>query len=173
VRIVPVYLVMTTNLAIEDRTALPYVGIRRTITMQTFAEVADRLPELFGWLAARGIAPAGAPFFRYVVIDMERELEVEAGVPVAQPVEGEAEVLAGVLPAGRYAVTTHIGHPDELLAVTGAFLEEAGARGLRFDATETERGTRWGCRLELLHTDPAEQPDMNKWETKLAFRLAD
>jgi effector-binding domain-containing protein len=164
---------MTTNLAIEDRTAQPYVAIRRTITMQTFPEVADRLPEVIGWLAARGIAPAGAPFFRYLVIDMERELEVEAGVPVAEPVEGEGEVLTGVLPPGRYAVTTHVGHPAQLVTVTGAFLDEAAARGLRFDTAETDRGTRWGCRLELLHTNPAEQPDMDKWETKLAFRLAE
>jgi effector-binding domain-containing protein len=164
---------MTTNLAIEERTAQPYVAIRRTVTMQTFPEVADRLPEVFGWLAAQEIAPAGAPFFRYLVIDMDGELDVEAGVPVTAPVDGEGETLAGVLPAGRYAVTTHVGHPDELIAVTGAFLDEAAAQDLTWDATETERGTRWGCRLELLHTDPAEQPDMNKWETKLAFRLAD
>jgi hypothetical protein len=107
------------------------------------------------------------------VIDMERELDVEAGVPVAAPVDAEGDVLAGVLPAGRYATTTHVGHPDELVAVTGSFLAAAAARGLTFDATETERGTRWGCRLELLLTDPTEQPDLNKWETKLAFRLAD
>jgi effector-binding domain-containing protein len=164
-------LVVTINLEIVDRPAQPYVAVRRTITMQTFPEIADRLPGLFGWLGERGVAPAGAPFFRYLLIDMERELDVEAGVPVAAAVDGDGEVLAGVLPAGRYAVTTHIGHPDELIAVTGAFLDEAAARGLTLDATETERGTRWGCRLELLHTNPAEQPDMNKWETKLAFLL--
>jgi effector-binding domain-containing protein len=164
---------MTVNLAIEERPAQPYAAIRRTITMHTFPEVADRLPEVFGWLAARGIAPAGPPFFRYLVIDMEHELDVEAGVPVAAPVDGEGEVLADVLPAGRYAVTTHVGHPDELIAVTGAFLDRATAAGLSWDATETDRGTRWGCRLEVLHTDPAEEPDMNKWETQLAFRLAD
>jgi effector-binding domain-containing protein len=164
---------MTVNLAIEERPAQPYVAIRRTITMHTFPEVADRLPEVFGWLAARGVAPAGPPFFRYLMIDMEHELDVEAGVPVAAPVDGEGEVLAGVLPAGRYAVTTHVGHPDELIAVTGAFLDRATAAGLSWDATETDRGTRWGCRLEVLHTDPAEEPDMNKWEPQLAFRLAD
>jgi effector-binding domain-containing protein len=164
---------MSMNLDIVDHPAQPYVAVRRTITMQTFPEIADRLPGLFGWLAERGIAPAGPPFFRYLVIDMERELDVEAGVPVATPVDGDGDVLAGELPAGRYATTTHVGHPDELIAVTGAFLAEAAARGLTFDATETERGTRWGCRLELLLTNPAEQPDMNKWETTLAFRLAD
>ncbi|WP_147260079.1 GyrI-like domain-containing protein [Pseudonocardia hierapolitana] len=161
------------NLEIVDRPAQPYVAVRRTVTMQTFPEIADRLPGLFGWLAERGVDPAGPPFFRYLLIDMERELDVEAGVPVAAPVDGDGEVLAGVLPAGRYATTTHVGHPDELIAVTGAFQDEAAAQGLTFDATGTERGTRWGCRLELLLTNPAEQPDTTKWETKLAFRLAD
>jgi effector-binding domain-containing protein len=164
---------MSTQLEIADRPAQPYVAVRRTVTMQTFPEIADRLPGLFGWLAERGIAPAGPPFFRYLLIDMERELDVEAGVPVAAPVDGDGEVLAGELPAGRYATTTHVGHPDDLIAVTRAFQDEAAARGLTFDATETERGTRWGCRLELLLTNPAEQPDLNKWETTLAYRLAD
>jgi effector-binding domain-containing protein len=164
---------MSMNLEIVDRAAQPYVAVRRTVTMQTFPEIADRLPGLFGWLAERGVDPAGPPFFRYLVIDMERELDVEAGIPVAAPVDVDGEVLAGLLPAGRYATTTHVGHPDELIAVTGAFQDEAAAQGLTFDTAETERGTRWGCRLELLLTNPAEQPDLNKWETKLAFRVAD
>lgn len=159
--------------AVEERGAQPYVAVRGTVTMQTFPEIADRLPGLIGWLSVRGIAPAGPPFFRYLVIDMERELEVEAGVPVAAPVAGEGEVVAGVLPAGRYAVATHVGHPDELVAATAEFLDRAAARDLRFDAAETGHGTRWGCRLEELCTDPRVEPDMHRWETRLAFRLAD
>jgi hypothetical protein len=31
----------------------------------------------------------------------------------------------------------------------------------------------WACRLEMLRTDPAEEPDMHKWETVLLFKLAD
>jgi hypothetical protein len=38
--------------------------------------------------------------------------------------------------------------------------------------SETDDGQRWGCRLEAYTTDPAEEPDMNTWETELAFRLA-
>jgi TusA-related sulfurtransferase len=30
-----------------------------------------------------------------------------------------------------------------------------------------------GARLEVLMTDPAEQPDMRQWRTDLYFRLAD
>src|SRR4051794_10936898 len=71
---------------ILERDAQPYVGIVRAVTMTTFDEIADRLPNLFGWLADHGLAPAGPPFFRYLMIDMARELVVEAGIPVAAPV---------------------------------------------------------------------------------------
>jgi hypothetical protein len=36
-----------------------------------------------------------------------------------------------------------------------------------------ENGERWGSRLEIYLTDPREESDMSKWETQLAFRLAD
>jgi hypothetical protein len=38
---------------------------------------------------------------------------------------------------------------------------------------DTDQGERWGCRVEFYLTDPAEQPDLSKWQTQLAFRLAD
>ena len=88
----------------------PYVFVPRTVTMATIASAADELPGLFGGLAGHGLSPAGPPFLRYNVIDMEHELQLEAGVPVAAPATGEG---------------------------------------------------------------PAEEPDPAKWETELAFRLAD
>jgi effector-binding domain-containing protein len=168
---------MTTIMPVEpvitQRPAQPYVAIRRLVTMQTINEIADRVPEVFGWLRSRGIAPTGAPFLKYNVIDMERELEVEAGVPVETPVAPDEPVLAGVLPAGRYVSLTHRGHPDRLVDVTAALLAWAEQRGLAWDAVATDAGQRWGCRLEIFHTNPAEEADINKWETELAFRLAD
>jgi hypothetical protein len=32
------------------------------VTTTTFAQIADRIPELVGALVGRGITPAGAPF---------------------------------------------------------------------------------------------------------------
>jgi effector-binding domain-containing protein len=81
-------------------------------------------------------------------------------------------VHAGVLPAGRYATVTHVGHPDELARVTTKLLDWAAQQGLRWDMAETSAGQRWRCRLEIYHTDPAEEPDMRRWQTELAFRLA-
>jgi effector-binding domain-containing protein len=87
--------------------------------------------------------------------------------------EGDGDVRSGVLPAGRYATVTHLGHPDQLIDATAALLDWAAEQGLQWDMSETDDGQRWGgCRLEVYNTDPAEEPDMNKWETELAFRLA-
>lgn len=164
---------MPTPPAIVERAEQPYVSIAKTVTMQTIAEIADRIPEIFGWLGAQGVEPAGAPFFRYNVIDMERELQMEAGFPVSVALEGEGDIQAGVLPAGRYATVTHVGHPGGLIGVTAGLLSWANEQGLRWDMAESDRGERWGCRLEFYKTNPAVEPDMNKWETELAFRLAD
>jgi effector-binding domain-containing protein len=157
---------------IVNRTEQPYVAIRAQVTMSQLGGLGARLGEVFGWLAARGVPPAGAPFFKYNVIDMARELEVEAGVPIAAAVQGDDHVLAGVLPAGQYATLTHAGHPDDLINATKDLLDWAAGQGLTWDMSPTEAGERWACRLETYLTDPSEEPDMNKWETELAFRLA-
>ena len=158
---------------IVTRSAQPYVAIRTRLTM---AEPRPRPPlgsEVFAWLGGHGRRPAGAPFFKYNVIDMARELEVEAGVPVAAAVDGDDQVVSGVLPAGRYATLTHVGHPSELMAATKALLDWAAEQGLTWDMTPGESGDQWGCRLEISLTDPSQEPDMSKWVTQLAFRLAD
>jgi effector-binding domain-containing protein len=158
---------------IMQRAAQPYAGVSAWVAMAEVGSIADRIPEIFGSLGARGIAPAGPPFFRYHVIDMERQLLVEAGVPVASPVEDAGDIRAGTLPAGRFAVMSHVGAPETLMGATASLLDWASARGLVWDVTETDDGEHWGCRAEFYLTDPAEQPDMTKWQTQLAFRLAD
>jgi effector-binding domain-containing protein len=165
--------IMAAEPVITERAAQPYAGITAWVTMATISSVADRIPEIFGWLGAHGTAPAGPPFFRYHVIDMERQLEVEVGVPVASAVEDDGDIRAGTLPAGRFAVLTHTGAPDTLAAATAELLDWAEAHGLAWDVSRTDEGERWGCRVEFYLTDPAEQPDMSKWRTELAFRLAD
>jgi effector-binding domain-containing protein len=158
---------------ITQRADQPYAGISSWVTMTAIGSVADRIPEIFGWLGARGIAPAGPPFFRYHVVDMERQLQVEVGVPVASAVEDDGAIRAGMLPAGRFATMTHTGAPDTLAAATARLLDWARERELAWDMSRTEAGERWGCRVEFYLTDPAGQPDTSKWRTQLAFRLAD
>jgi hypothetical protein len=88
---------MAAQPGIVQRTEQPYVAIRAFVTMHTFGEVVPGLhPEVRRWLRTQGVPPAGQPFCKYNVIDMDRQLEVEAGFPVAAQVTGEGQVLAAV-----------------------------------------------------------------------------
>src|SRR5665213_4092043 len=155
---------------IEQREAPPYAAIKSLATMEELGTVLPGFhPELRSWLAESGVAPTGAPFFKYNVIDMERQLDVEVGFPSTASLDGDERVLVGVLPAGRYAVTLHHGHRDGLIGAVAALLSWAETQGIVWDVTTVPTGERWGCRLETYLTD---SPDTTTWETELAFRLA-
>ncbi len=158
---------------VVERAEQPFVGITRTVTMRTIREVADEMPRLVAWLDQHGLAPAGAPFLRYLVIDMAKDMVLQAGVPVSGPVRVDGDIEAGSLPAGRYVTAVHTGHYDGLYGATAGLLRWAGERGLHFDKRPSESGEAWGSRLEFYDTDPVEQPDPATWVTRLAFRLAD
>lgn len=156
---------------IVERPAVPTVGIRAQIAEDGIAAVADSLPgELFAWLGRRGIAPAGAPFFRYYRVDMETGIDLEWGVPVAAPIEGDGRVVAGSLPAGRYARLLHVGPFSGLRAATGDLLDWISARGEEPDVSEDEV---IGAHIENYLTDPRREPHSAKWETEILMRLAD
>lgn len=160
-----------TEPTIIEREPQPYAGIVSTTTMQSIGpDIGAVTGEVFQRLAAQGIAPVGPPFWKYNLIDMAGEMEVEAGVPVAGDVTDDDRLAGRVLPGGRYVTLHHTGHPSTLIDATKVLLEWAEEHDLKFDVDASDR---WGARLEIYHSDPDEQPDMNKWETDLAFRLAD
>jgi effector-binding domain-containing protein len=155
---------------VETRIDQPYAAIPVRVSMDDLGSVVPPLTgQVFDWLADRGIRPAGPPFWRYVVVDMDADLELETGVAIASAVDSDERIRTGVLPGGRYATVVHKGHPDTLVSATRNLLDWAEQRGLEWDAN----GKAWGCRLEEYLSDPAEVPDMSQWETRLAFRLRD
>lgn len=157
-----------------DRESRPYVAIAASVPMDRLgSDLPPLIGEVFSWLGARNIPPGGPPFFKYNVIDMETELEVEVGAPVATDVGGDERVRGGVLPAGRYATLHHIGHPATLVDANAALLAWARERGLTWDVSDTDGKERWVARLEEYSTGPEDTPDMDKWETDLVFKLAD
>ena len=164
---------LTTQPAIEDRAEQPYVGITGIVTLATIPTIEQRIPDLLAWLAADGHEPAGTPFIRYHVIDMYRQLEIEAGVPVAAPVRATGEFHSGVLPAGRYVTYTHTGHPDEHIPVISAIFDWAAAQELAFDTKPTPDGDWWGGRLTVISDGSHDGPDAASLQAEFAFRLAD
>jgi effector-binding domain-containing protein len=163
----------TSEPTIVTREAVPYLGIRTQVPMAGLPGLADRIPELIGWVGQQGLNLIGAPFFRYHVIDMEGVLDVEVGVPAQGAAAVDADIRPGTIPAGRYASVTHIGPPHELQAATARLLEWAWDRDIDWDKAAVAVGEAWGARLEIYLTDPREEPDPARWRTELAFRLAD
>lgn len=155
-----------------DRSEQPYVAIRTQVRMQELGTVIPRLVgEVLAWLAQQNVAPAGAPFIRYLVIDMDGLLDVEIAAPVASPLAGDGRVCAGVLPAGRYASLVYI---DIGLGIPAnrALLQWGAREGLAWEAWRTEKGEAFGARVEIFLTGPDDDPDPKKWQTQVAIKLA-
>ena len=54
-------------------------------------------------------------------------------MPDATPVAGDDRVLAGVLPAGRYATVRYTGHPDGIINAVADLRGWAEQEGLAWD----------------------------------------
>ncbi|QFG25070.1 GyrI-like domain-containing protein [Actinomadura sp. WMMB 499] len=151
---------------VERRGTVHYAGIRIAVTFAEWGSANALVAEVYGWLAQRGTVPGGGPVYRYRTVgDAERPFDLEVGVPVAEAVEGDGRVHAGSLPAGTYAVLLHEGHPDGLGKAHAALQEWAGEMGLELDRD----GEVWAARYETYLTDPAQEPDLAKWRTELAY----
>jgi effector-binding domain-containing protein len=160
---------------VEARTAQPYVAARVTVAADGVARVVDEAyPELFGWLAERGIEMAAAPFIRYRRIEMGGgELEMDIAVPVASAVDGDERVHADELPAGRYVTGHYVGPMDGLLAGNAELQSWAAAEGIALDRTTTPSGGEvWGAFSEHYLLDPSQLTDPQRWEVRLDYLAA-
>lgn len=156
------------------RDAQPYIFIPFKVTMQQMQTPADKgFPPLFAYIARHGLTPVSPPFYNYRRIDMDDTLDVEAGIAIAAPGPVDAEVSCGTLPGGRFLGLTWHGHPDQLITATGMLIGWANLTQQPFDMDSRADGDHFACRLEIYHTDPDDEPDMDKWETTLAFKLRD
>lgn len=117
------------------------------------------LPETMRHVMAVGAKIDGAPLVRYH--RWGDDLDVEGGMPVAEPIEGEGRVQPATLPAGKAVVIWHVGPYDEL----GRTHERLQAY-LREKGLET-RGPFW----EEYWTDPGMEPDPSKWRTKIVWPI--
>lgn len=167
---------------IEERSPQPYLAIEaRARTEAEFRAAIDRtMPAVVRWVGTHGLTPAGAPFIRYVVVD-ESELPgvgpppatFEAAVPLAEPAAGEGDVRAGELPAGRWLVTLHRGGYSGLSAAHAILHAWAAEEGVVVDRRPAEDGTAYGGAFEQFRVGPVEEQDPWRWETDVAYLLAD
>jgi effector-binding domain-containing protein len=153
----------------EIRSAQSYAAIRlRTPRRSLATEAPKAIAEVAKWLGKNRVAPGGPPLIRYLTIGNDETVDVEIGIGTSEPAGG-GRILPGTVPRGRYLTVIHTGPYDRLVDTTAALLEWAKANHVTWDNHEGPTGTAWKARVEHYLTDPEEQPNPEKWETKLAF----
>jgi effector-binding domain-containing protein len=121
--------------------------------------LAMALPEAMQRVVSTGATVVGAPLVVYHSFGETHD--IEAAIPIAEPIEGKGRVQPGELPGGAAVVTWHRGPYDRLERAherVMAYLDEHGLE---------RRGAPW----EEYWTDPGMEPDPAKWRTKLVWPI--
>ena len=163
---------MITRPKIETREEQHTLGIRKPVPMSELPKIIPAYTrEVFTYLRAKNIAPAGPPFLRFHVIEMPGRLDVEIGVIVPKGAEGEGEIVSGAIPAGEYATLIYTGLDGYHASKT--LMEWAQKNGVKWDEWKGPHGDAFRSRVELSLIDPADEPNPDKWETLVAIKIAD
>src|SRR5260221_3143834 len=144
------------------------MGIGAQFTMQELGKVLPPLwGEVYGWLASKGVKPAGAPLWRYLVIDMAAKLEIDVGVPVATPLTGDNRITADTLPAGRYSTLIYTGPYEGHMQATADLLAWAEKKGVVWDKWPAGSQVEgWRARIQDYSPDPTPEPASTEWQSR-------
>ena len=163
---------MLTLPRIVELPARPYVAVRHKVVIPFDDVIPQIMAQLFGAIEAQKIQSPGEVIFKHEVIDMPR-LDMAFGVLLPQPAEATGDLIAGELPAGRYAELTHVGPYDELLEVNAVLIGWAKHKGLQWDVEPRPDGDHFASRLEIYHNGPDDEPDPQKYRTTVSIKLRD
>ncbi len=160
---------MTTIPKIEFFEAEPYVAIRQKVSM---AEISTVLPplisEVFIWMGKEKVDGNGAPFFRYLSMDEHNNLIVDVGIPTKIKVAGSDKIISRIFPEGDYAALTHTGDYKNLRQAHMSLDKWIKENGYK-DRGVMDDDQLVGCRVEFYVSDPATEPDPEKWVTEVCI----
>jgi len=156
---------------LQQRGAQPYAAIRiRVPQAQISSACPPLIGEVFAWLAAHDLEPAGAPFFRYARMDADGET-IDVGVPLARKASvADERVRFGTLPAGRYATLTYTGPYHGIPQATQRLMAWGPQQGLKWAPSPEDQEMAY---IEFYPTDPMREPDPQKWVTELVNLVQD
>lgn len=134
----------------------PVLVMEAEVTPDTLGEALARiLPKVHGSVNQLGTVATGMPFLRY--LDMNDKFHIQAGVPVAEAVEGTNEIKSAQLPGGKAATTVFLGP-----------YHEVGAAWDAINAWREERGYAPGFGgWDIYENDPSEVNDPRELRTRL------
>lgn len=155
------------------REAEPYLAIRAQGPMAKLPEFAPPLfARLHRWMSDNTIAPGMSGFFRYRRF-CGSDVELEVATTTREAAEGGGEVIAGELPAGRYAHAVHTGPYDRLYDAFLMLEGWMGGRGLTPAGQYGPDGARPECQMEIYRVTPMQGDDPLEWKTDILIKLAD
>jgi hypothetical protein len=156
---------------VEERPAIPYVGIRVITPFRGMLAARDRLlAEARAGIKEAGIETVGYGFLRLRVVDMGGPMDLEAGFFTAGPVQiVHPRLRPGSTPAGRYVTMKY---QDHARRANQALQDWARDNGLVLDRRTVPEGDEFACRYEAFWTDPAVEPRKTRWTVELAILLA-
>jgi effector-binding domain-containing protein len=145
------------EIKIEQVKPQPAMTIRFRAAPEALAEkYGEAFGAIFGYVMTNGGQLAGPPFGRYHSMT-DGKFDIEAGLPVAKALAEKGDIKASSLPGGTVATTVHVGPYEKLGEAHEALQSWARKNGKK--AT----GGVW----EYYLTDPGQEPDKNKYQTKL------
>lgn len=135
----------------------PVMSIRGQASVETLAAVIGEFcSEVWRYIEHNGGGVAGPPFTRYHGLE-GGVIDIEAGIPVQNPLPARGRIQPRELPGGDAVVTVHFGPYEQLPAAGAALQAWAQANGRQ------AAGPNW----ELYWTDPQEIRDPQQWKTEV------
>jgi DNA-binding transcriptional MerR regulator len=132
--------IMPYDITVEELEREPVLRVQLTTTMAELGQTTGAaLQEVAKELAGQGVAPAGPSFLTCPLPDEGGQVDIEAGWPVAEPVVASGRATPGELPAGRAAVTVHVGPYEGVEPAFEAMTEWLRAHGETPVAAPSER----------------------------------
>jgi hypothetical protein len=155
---------------VEERPAIPYVGIRVITPFRGMLAVRDQLlAEARAVIKEAGIETVGFGFLRLHVIDMDGPMDIEAGYFTAGPTQiVDPRLRSGSMEAGRYATMKYQDHARRANQALQDWVHE---NGLVLDRRSVTEGDEFACRYEAFWTDPVVEPRKTRWTVELAMLL--
>lgn len=146
---------------LEETNEMNYAGIRKTVS---FIEINREMSSMYGtishFLDQNDIAVVGIPFALYHLMN-EEEIDLECGMPISGGFEENTTVKTGTLPALTCACIDFYGDYSNL---------EDGHKVLQ-EWVETHGFNLVSAPMEFYLTDPSQEPDPEKWLTRICYPI--
>ncbi len=152
---------MSFKFNVMEQAAQPTVSIRTRCAVGDLPQVlGSAYNSIIAYLNEIGVPPSGVPFVGYFNMDMQ-DLDIEAGFPVAQLVDGgKGDIKVSEIPAGKTVACIYTGSYSQIEPAYTAMMEWIPANGHTWN----------GVCYEFYLNDPADTPE-NELQTNIVCYL--